>query len=47
MRQAGESGTALLGAGLTLNATVQDRHVTAWTTLGDGTISMQAEATVG
>ncbi|MFZ1431301.1 MAG: MaoC family dehydratase N-terminal domain-containing protein [Geminicoccaceae bacterium] len=38
---------ALLGAGLTLNATVQGGHVTAWTTLGDGTISMQAEATVG
>ena len=38
---------ALLGAGLTLNAAVEDGRVTAWTTLGDGTISMQAEAAVG
>ena len=37
---------ALLGAALTLNATVLDDHVAVWTTLSDGAVSMQAEATV-
>jgi 3-methylfumaryl-CoA hydratase len=37
---------ALLGAALTLNAAIQDDHVAVWTTLPDGGVSMQAEATV-